>query len=112
MHVSVLIPALNEAGNIGRVVGEIPHGPPSLEIIVIDNGSTDGTAREASAAGARVVPEPRRGYGFACSAGVRAATNPDVLVFLDGDGSFDPGEMPRLLGPLADGHADLVLGSR
>jgi glycosyltransferase involved in cell wall biosynthesis len=112
MRVTILIPALNEAGNIGRLVGEIPCAPPSMEIIVIDNGSTDSTASEASVAGARVISEPRRGYGFACNAGVQAATSADTLVFLDGDGSFDPGEMPRLLAPLANGQADLVLGSR
>ncbi len=112
MRAAVIIPALNEAGNIGRLIHEIPQATNLLDIIVVDNGSTDATAAEAIAAGARVVSEPCRGYGFACMAGVRAATRVDVLVFLDGDGSFDPAEIPRLLEPIADDSADLVLGSR
>jgi glycosyltransferase involved in cell wall biosynthesis len=117
MHVSVVIPALNEAGNIQRLVGEISsNGIDSLDIIVVDNGSTDGTAATALAAGARVVQERRRGYGYACNAGVSAISRgddpTDVIVFLDGDGSFDPAEMPRLLRPIVENRADLVLGTR
>src|SRR5258708_31981550 len=82
------------------------------EVIVVDNGSTDGRDTEALAAGARVIHEPRRGYGYACAAGVAAAQGADVVIFLDGDGSFDPQEIPRLLAPLTDNHADLVLGTR
>ena len=81
------------------------------ELIVVDNGSTDGTAEAARQAGAQVVSEPRRGYGYACAAGGQAATG-DVLIFMDGDGSFVPGEALALLAPLAQGRADLVLGSR
>jgi glycosyltransferase involved in cell wall biosynthesis len=83
------------------------------EVIVVDNGSTDGTADVARRAGARVVTEPRRGYGAACWAGV-AALRPgtDVAVFLDGDGSQDPEELPCVLAPVAEGRADLVMGIR
>jgi glycosyltransferase involved in cell wall biosynthesis len=78
---------------------------------VVDNGSSDGTAAAAQAAGARVVSEPRRGYGAACLAGAQAATG-DVLVFMDADGSFDAAEMPALVAPILEGRADLVLGTR
>ncbi|RLT33544.1 MAG: glycosyltransferase family 2 protein [Chloroflexi bacterium] len=110
MKSSLIIPALNEAGSIGPLLAEIPHGAVH-EVIVVDNGSTDGTAGAAQAAGARVVTEPRRGYGYACAAGVQAATG-DLLVFMDGDGSFAPAELPALLAPLHSGAADLVLGTR
>ena len=110
MRVDVIIPALNEAGNIGQLVREVA-AQPVAEILVVDNGSSDGTGPLAAAAGARLVEEPRRGYGYACAAGAAAATG-DVLVFLDGDFSSLPAEMPRLLAPLEEGLADLVLGSR
>jgi glycosyltransferase involved in cell wall biosynthesis len=121
MRVTVVIPALNEAGNIRRLVGEIAtDGVESVDIIVVDNGSTDNTAEEAVAAGTRVIHEPRRGYGYACSAGVVASGitegqtegRTDIVVFLDGDGSFDPAEMPGLLRPILENRADLVLGTR
>ncbi len=113
MKVVIIIPALNEGDNIRRLVNEIPlQAASSIRVIVVDNGSTDHTADEARTAGARVVSEPRRGYGYACAAGVAAVESADVVVFMDGDGSFDPAELPRLLAPLADGRADLVLGSR
>jgi glycosyltransferase involved in cell wall biosynthesis len=83
-------------------------------VVVVDNGSRDGTAQVARAAGAEVVAEPRRGYGAACLAGLAhlGAQPPDAVVFLDGDGSDDAGDLPSLLAPLAAGTADLVLGSR
>lgn len=115
MRVMVIIPALNEAGNIRRLVGEIPSTLPfvsSIHVTVVDNGSTDETALEAEKAGAKVIYEPRRGYGFACAAGVGAAANADVVVFMDGDGSFDPAEMALLIRPIAENRADLVFGSR
>ncbi|MFZ1509771.1 MAG: glycosyltransferase family 2 protein [Anaerolineae bacterium] len=110
MTVCVIIPALNEAESIGVVLAAIPAGL-AAEVIVVDNGSTDDTAARALAAGARVVREDRRGYGFACAAGV-AATQADIMVFLDADLSDFPEEMAALLAPIRAGQADLVLGSR
>jgi glycosyltransferase involved in cell wall biosynthesis len=112
VRAAVVIPALDEAAVIGSVVARIPRDLVD-DVIVVDNGSRDATARLAEAAGARVVTEPRRGYGAACWAGVRAlADGTDVAVFLDGDGSQRPEELPRVLEPVRRGEADLVLGTR
>lgn len=111
MKITVVIPAFNEAQAIGDVVRAVPAGGVR-EVIVVDNGSTDDTAVVAAAAGARVIPEPRPGYGSACFAGARAAADDDVLVFLDGDRSDDPAQLQAIAGPVADGRADLVVGSR
>lgn len=114
-RVALVIPALNEGGNIRRVLGEIPTGGGFAVLpIVVDNGSTDNTAAEAAAGGAQVVPEARRGYGYACAAGVAAAAAQQVgaIAFMDGDGSFDPAELSALIQPLIEDRADLVLGAR
>jgi glycosyltransferase involved in cell wall biosynthesis len=113
-RIAAVIPALNEAPSIGAVVRGLRahHGRLLHQIIVVDNGSTDGTAAIAQAAGATVVTEPRRGYGYACLAGVVAAEDADIVVLLDGDAADDPADLPRVLGPLLEGSADLVVGSR
>jgi glycosyltransferase involved in cell wall biosynthesis len=108
--VSVVIPALNEAESIAAVVREMPWGLIH-ECVVVDNGSTDATASEAEAAGARVIHQSQRGYGRACAAGA-AATNSEILVFMDGDGSDVPSDMHRLLEPIDAGECDFVIGSR
>lgn len=107
---TVIIPALNEAGNIRQLVSEV-RAAASVHVIVVDNGSTDATAQEAHSAGAEVINETRRGYGYACAAGVASATA-DILVFLDGDYSFSPAELPIVLSPILEDRADFVLGSR
>ncbi|HEY2943342.1 MAG TPA: glycosyltransferase family 2 protein [Vicinamibacteria bacterium] len=109
-RVVVVIPAADEEQAIGLVLAEIP--PFVSEVVVVDNGSCDRTAAVARAAGARVVEEPRRGYGQACLAGVAAAPDADVYVFLDGDHSDFPAQMRQLIAPIVDGRADLVVGSR
>src|SRR5688500_3257304 len=110
MNITLIIPALNEAECIGPLLAELP---PELvnQVLVVDNGSTDDTAGAARRAGAQVVVEPRRGYGYACAAGVVAARG-DVLAFMDADGSFVPGELRALLAPLLEGVADMALGTR
>jgi glycosyltransferase involved in cell wall biosynthesis len=104
----VVLPALDEAEALPWVLGRMP---PGYTPIVVDNGSTDGTPDVAAALGARVVPEPRRGFGAACWAGLTAATD-DVVCFMDCDGSLDPQELPRIAGPVLADRADLVLGAR
>ena len=110
MRISIIIPALNEAGSIGPLLTEIASVTVH-QVIVVDNGSTDGTAKAALVGGAEVILEPRHGYGFACAAGAAAAIG-DILVFLDGDGSFSPAELPDLVAPIACQNADMVLGTR
>lgn len=111
MRVSVIIPTHNEAQAIGRVLADLPSDVVT-EVIVVDSNSTDGTPDVAREMGARVIPEPRRGYGRACLTGIAHAENPDVIVFLDGDYSDRPAELPVLLAPIIEGRADITLGSR
>ncbi len=110
MRVSVVIPALNEERGIAEVIPAIPQFV--TEIIVVDNGSSDQTASVARSFGAQVIFEKKKGYGIACQAGLRAVKDPDVVVFLDADGSDSPAEMKQLLLPIERGEADFVIGSR
>jgi len=111
VRVSVIIPTNNEAGAIERVLADLPSGL-TTEVIVVDSNSNDGTPEIAAKMGARVIQEPRRGYGRACLTGLAAATSPDVVVFLDGDYSDRPSELPVRLAPITEGRADITLGSR
>ena len=110
MNVALIIPALNEADSLGRLLTESKLSR-AQQLIVVDNGSTDQTAEIAREHGALVVQEPRRGYGYACAAGA-AIANCDILAFMDADGSFVPEELPRLVTPIEEQKAELVLGSR
>jgi glycosyltransferase involved in cell wall biosynthesis len=111
VRVSVIIPTHNEAGAIERVLADLPSDL-ATEVIVVDSNSNDGTPEIAAKMGALVVREPRRGYGRACLTGLAATNSPDVVVFLDGDYSDRPSELPILLAPIAEGRADITLGSR
>lgn len=114
--INVIIPAYNEEQSIAKVIRDVP----SLvdEVIVVNNNSTDATAQVATAAGATVLHEPRPGYGNACLKGIAyaaakpAASRPDIIVFLDGDYSDYPEELPNVIQPILNGQADMVIGSR
>ena len=110
-RVVAIVPALDEEAAIARLLPEFPRDVVA-EVIVVDNGSRDATAVVACDGGARVVAEPRRGYGRACLAGLGAAQDAEIVVYLDGDYSDNPREIPRLLAPLLRGRADLVVGTR
>lgn len=114
MRVSVVIPARNEEGSVGAVVREMLATGLVGEVVVTDNGSRDGTAAEARAAGATVVSEPRAGYGRACLAALAEVRRrpPEVVVFVDADRSDDPADLGALLAPFVHDEADLVIGSR
>ncbi len=109
-RVAVIIPARNEAKALPHILQDIPAWVD--QIIVANNGSSDGTASIASSCGATVVNEQREGYGYACMAGIDAAKDADILVFLDGDRSDFPEQMERLATPIALRRNDLVIGSR
>jgi glycosyltransferase involved in cell wall biosynthesis len=106
--VDLVLPALDEADALPGVLGRVPAG---VRPIVVDNGSTDGTAGVARSMGATVVAEPRRGFGWACAAGLAAATA-EIVAFCDADGSIDAGDVTLVVAPVAAGEADLVLGAR
>jgi glycosyltransferase involved in cell wall biosynthesis len=117
MTVDIVIPARDEEGAIAHVLAALPRegdGWRVRRVVVADNGSRDRTAEVARAAGALLVSEPRPGYGSACLAGMAylAANAPDVVAFVDADGSDEPAELPALLAPLLEDRADLVVGSR
>ncbi len=110
---AIIIPALNEEDALRHLLPEIPRAFARW-VIVVDNGSSDGTASVAENAGAIVVRETRRGYGRACLSGFDKARElgADLLIFMDGDGSDDPADLPVMLKPLVEGRADFVIGSR
>lgn len=108
---SVIIPTRNEGSAISRVLADLPFDLVT-EVLVVDSNSTDGTPEIAAKMGARVLSESRRGYGRACLTGLAMANAPDVVVFLDGDYSDRPAELPLLLAPIKEGRADITLGSR
>ncbi len=110
-RISIVIPAYNEESSIGLVLDALPQ-EKLHEIIVVDNGSTDGTARVATQHGARVVEEKRKGYGSACLKGISELDSPDIVVFVDGDFSDYPEEIVSLVDPIEKGDEDFVLGSR
>jgi len=107
--VTVVLPALDEAAALPAALASFP---PGIDLLVVDNGSSDDTAAVAAAAGARVVTEPRRGFGAACWAGVQATPGSAVIAFADADGSFDGADLAVVAGPVLRGQADLVVGSR
>jgi glycosyltransferase involved in cell wall biosynthesis len=106
--IDVILPVLDEAEALPWVMGRMPRGYRPL---VVDNGSLDGSPELAASLGARVVTEPRRGFGAACHTGLVAASS-EVVCFMDCDGSLDPSELPRVAGPVEDGGVDLMLGAR
>lgn len=110
VQVSMVIPAFNESENIAQVLAGIPR-IQGLDIVVVDGGSIDNTARIAEMNGARVIDEPRRGYGRACHTGLLKAHG-EIVVFLDADGADDPQHLPMMIKPLLEGEAEMVLGSR
>jgi glycosyltransferase involved in cell wall biosynthesis len=111
MRVALVIPVINEGSTIAGVVRAVPRDV-FAEIIVVDGGSRDDTVAAAQAAGARVIVEPRAGYGAACLAGARAAGDCDIIAFIDGDGSDDPRDLSRVVALILVGDRDFVIGSR
>ncbi|OEY73068.1 glycosyl hydrolase [Salegentibacter salarius] len=114
MKVKVIIPAYNEEESIAKVIAEIPK--VVQEIIVVSNNSTDDTEENALNAGATVLQENQKGYGYACLKGIdyisKQSTTPDIIVFLDGDYSDFPSELPKIIAPIIEENKDLVIGTR
>lgn len=104
----VVIPVLDEADALPIVLARMP---PGYEPIIVDNGSKDGSGGIARRLGARVIVEPRRGFGSACYAGLRAATS-EIVCFMDGDGTLDPDDLALVSAPVAKGKAELAIGAR
>lgn len=115
MSITVIIPAYNEEESIGQVIDDIPTGVAD-EIIVIDNNSYDHTSDRAEDAGAEVIKEYHKGYGQACMKGIEYikeyVLKPEIVVFMDGDNSYYPEEIIRLINPLLENQCELVIGSR
>ncbi|MDX1331827.1 MAG: glycosyltransferase family 2 protein [Robiginitalea sp.] len=113
-QIVLIIPAFNEEKSIGRVLSEVPQ--VVSEVIVVDNNSSDNTAAVAREAGATVLHEPQMGYGHACLKGInylgQKSKTPEVVVFMDGDYSDYPEELPKVVGPILEDGMDLVIGSR
>jgi len=112
--IKVIIPAINEGDSIGLVVSEIPEHVS--EIVVVDNGSSDDTVTNAKKAGATVITENRKGYGFACLRGLNyiseRSKTPDIIVFIDGDYSDYPEELDKIVAPILENDIDFVVGAR
>lgn len=114
--VTALVPARNEEESLPALLERVREAGHGYRVVVVDNGSADATAEVARRGGARVVSEPRPGYGRACQAGIAAESArpepPEVLAFLDADDRLGPGQLPRVVDPVRDGRADLALGRR
>lgn len=113
-HITVIIPAFNEQDSIAKVISEIPS--IVSEVIVVNNNSSDLTAKNAEQAGATVLHQPERGYGNACLKGLdyvsKQTSKPDIIVFLDGDYSDYPEELIKVVNPIIDQDIDFVVGAR
>ncbi|QWX83177.1 glycosyltransferase family 2 protein [Cellulophaga sp. HaHaR_3_176] len=113
-HIKVIIPAFNEADSIAHVIQEIPD--IVSEIIVVNNNSTDDTASNAKKAGATVLTEKKKGYGYACLLGMehirKQSKKPDIVVFIDGDYSDYPKELTKIIAPILNDNIDMVIGAR